>query len=178
MQDKIIEITQSKTSLSLSRGFLKVVCGSNENLVGLGEVISVLISAPDTVISKNVINALTDNHATIIYCNQKYIPSSITISYIGHVHISERLEHQLSASRPLQKNMWKDIIEHKIMNQAKVLNIKCPNHPQVRKIIIIKKSVLSGDSKNAEGIASRIYFRALFGDSFRRDRDASGVNAF
>lgn len=178
MQEKIIEITQKNTLLNLSRGFLKISCGENSHLIPMDEIMCVLISAPDTLVSKNVVNALTEHHATIVYCDQKFLPSSITLPCVGHVHISERIEHQLSASKPLQKNIWKDIIESKITNQANVLGKIHANHPKITQIKIIKNSVLSGDSKNAEGTASRVYFRAVFGDKFRRDRDSGGVNAF
>ena len=39
----------------------------------------------------------------------------------GHSEYSERLKHQLQASEPLKKQLWKQTVEQKIKNQQLLL---------------------------------------------------------
>ena len=77
-------------------------------------------------------------------------------------------------SKPLQKQLWKNIIENKIKNQDRVLNL-------IGKNGVLKElgdTVLSGDSLNNEAKASLIYFKELFGENFIRRDEENSINAF
>ena len=63
--------------------------------------------------------------------------------------------------------MWKQTIEYKIENQAKLL--KLLDRPSAD-IMALAKDVKSGDSENKEGTAARLYWPRLFGSNFIRDR--------
>ncbi|GMO46153.1 MAG: hypothetical protein Ta2B_27510 [Termitinemataceae bacterium] len=41
----------------------------------------------------------------------------------------------------------------------------------------IAKTVKSGDSDNREAYGAKIYWKALFGGNFKRDKDAAGINS-
>lgn len=62
----------------------------------------------------------------------------------------------------------------KIRNQAALLN-KVGQEGDILKQYY--RNVKSGDSDNREGIAARVYFSELFGESFIRDRTLPGINA-
>ena len=178
MDKQIIEISNDGFYLSLHRGFLVV---ENEELslkhqIPLDNILSIVISANNATISKNIINAITKEGGTIIFCNQSYIPTSITLPYAGHWLISSRVKHQLETSVPLQKNLWKSIIQQKILNQAKILNHFFPNHTNIERLKYLSKETLSNDAKNNEGQAASIYFKALFGKRFIRDRLNDDIN--
>lgn len=65
------------------------------------------------------------------------------------------------------------MVEAKIRNQASVLNRIGKNDNVLKPYY---SNVRSGDPDNREGIAARIYFQHLFGDSFVRNRDEPGIN--
>lgn len=176
MHDIIIEITQDGTTIKRYRGFMRIIQRDKQQDVPIDRILGMVISAHDTLLSKNIINAICDAGGTIIYCDAKYMPVSITTPYIGHCHISERIPIQLATSVPLQKNIWRDIIKQKIHNQARTLEQIHPNHKTIKDLDYLTKSVLSGDSKNAESTASRLYFKSLFGKNFLRNRDKQDIN--
>ncbi|MBE6462192.1 MAG: type II CRISPR-associated endonuclease Cas1 [Alphaproteobacteria bacterium] len=172
MDKQIIEISKDGFYLSLYRGFLTV---QNDDLnikqnIPLDNILSLVISANNATISKNIINALCEQGASVIFCNQAYLPTSITLPYTGHWLISSRVKQQLEASVPLQKNLWKSIVQHKILNQAKILEYFFPEHQNIERLKWLSKETLSNDAKNHEAQAASIYFKSLFGKHFVRDR--------
>ena len=64
---------------------------------------------------------------------------------------------QLSAKKPLRKNIWKDIIKRKIKNQALVLSITGEEESAIF-LNRLAESVSSGDKENHEAIAAQRYF--------------------
>ncbi len=178
MEKQIIEISKDGFYLSLYRGFL-VVENKDLNIkqnVPLDNILSLVISANNTTISKNIINALCEEGATIIFCNQNYIPTSITLPYTGHWLMSSRVKNQLDITVPLQKNLWKSIVQHKIQNQAYVLEYFFPEHQNIERLKWLSKETLSNDARNHEAQAASIYFKSLFGKRFVRDRLNDDVN--
>ena len=86
----------------------------------------------------------------------------------------ENLRNQMGAGEVLKKQLWKQIVEAKIRNQAALLNKVGQEGDRLKQYY---QNVKSGDADNREGIAARIYFSELFGESFVRDRTVPGINA-
>lgn len=178
MDKQIIEIGSDGFVLKLHRGFLVV---ENHNVgikreIPLDNILSLVLCANDTIISADIINTICEQGGNIIFCGKNYVPTSITLPYAGHWRVSEHIEYQLDCSIPLKKNLWKTIVQEKIQNQAKVLAHFCPQNLCVARLKQLSKTVLSNDVQNNEGQAARVYFSALFGDAFIRDRAKSDVN--
>ncbi len=177
MDKQIIEISSDNIFLSLNRGFLVIRNNTSyKEKVPLDNILSVILSANNTTISKNVINAITEQGANVIFCGKNYIPQSITIPCVDHWLIAPRIKKQLECSRPYKKNLWKCIVQFKIYNQAKILELLFPHHTNIIRLKQLAKNTLSNDSKNNEGIAASIYFKSIFGKSFTRDRSKKDIN--
>ena len=86
----------------------------------------------------------------------------------------ETLRNQIACGEVLKKQLWKQVVEAKIRNQASLLDNVGENGNVLKPFYT---NVRSGDVDNREGIAARIYFQHLFGDSFIRNRDEPGINA-
>lgn len=121
-----------------------------------------------------LINALTDSNVQLVICNEKGLPNSMLLNLDANVTQGQTLRNQMDAGEVLKKQLWKQIVESKIRNQAYLLekvgcdgNILRPYYSNVK----------SGDSDNREGIAARVYFQELFGKDFTRDRNLPGINA-
>ena len=69
-------------------------------------------------------------------------------------------------SLPFKKQLWKRIVQAKILNQAAVLTeMGLSTGP----LPSYAKTVLSGDTDNREGAAASAYFKALITDGTRRN---------
>lgn len=178
MDRQIIEISNDGFNLSLFRGFL-IVENKDANIrqeIPLDNILSLVLSANNAVISKNIINAICEQGGNIIFCDKTYLPSAVTMPYTGHWLIAPRVRQQIEASKPLQKNLWKSIVQNKILNQTKTLGYFFPEHKNIERLKQLAKETLSGDTKNNEGIAAGIYFKSLFGKNFVRDRLSGDAN--
>lgn len=142
--------------------------------VPIEDVGVILLENQQTNITLPLLNALAEAEVQVVICNSKGMPSAMIQSMDSNNLQGETLRNQISCGEVLKKQLWKQVVEAKIKNQASLLNnigeegdILKPFYSNVR----------SGDVDNREGIAARIYFQHLFGDCFVRNRDEMGINA-
>ena len=177
MDRQIIEISNNGFLLSLYRGFLVIENEKKQKQeIPLDNILSLILSADNAVISKNIVNAVIEQGGNIIFCDKKYLPSTIAVPYTGHWLTSHRIKQQIDCSRPLQKNLWKSIVQHKILNQAYVLEYFFPDNKNIERLKILAKDTLSDDARNNEGMAAALYFKSLFGKKFVRNRLNPDIN--
>lgn len=127
------------------------------------------------IISQPLIIECQKNNTAIIFCDEKHLPYStiLPISEGNNLH-QKVLKQQINITQPARKNLWKQIIQQKIQNQASVLQQF--NKPFTR-LEKLSNEVKSGDATNCEGLAAQYYWKTLFGNNFLRDQNADGINA-
>lgn len=135
----------------------------------------VLIENQSVSISIPAMNALTENNCSVVFCDSKHMPSSMLLPLDGNSIQQETYRFQVEATNALKKNLWKQIIEAKIRNQARMLNIVEKDGSILKPLY---SNVKSGDEDNKEGVAARIYWAQLFGNGFKRDNDFDLHNSF
>lgn len=136
------------------------------------DINSIMIENLNTTISTYTLAKCSEFGILIFICNQSHLPCGVVLPFCGHYQILSVYNTQVSLSKPLQKQLWQTIIKNKIENQNEVLNI----FGKFDKLKQLKNKVLSGDAGNSEAKASLIYFKELFGKSFKR-RDENFINA-
>lgn len=134
----------------------------------------VLIDNPMVSVTIPLLNALSDNNVAVVICDQKGMPNAMLQNLETNNCQGEVLRSQLTVGEVLRKQLWKQIVEAKIRNQARLLDKLGHNGNMLKPYY---SNVKSGDADNREGIAARIYWNELFGSSFVRDRNLPGVNA-
>lgn len=134
----------------------------------------VLLENQQTSITLPLLNALAESEVQVVICNSKGMPSAMIQSMNSNNLQGETLRNQIACGEVLKKQLWKQVVEAKIKNQASLLNSVGEDGNVLKPFY---SNVRSGDVDNREGIAARIYFQRLFGDSFVRNRDESGINA-
>jgi CRISPR-associated protein Cas1 len=123
MFHRIIEIQENNRYVSLERGFLKI--SSGENIIGrvpLDDVAVLLVSAQGVSLSKNILNELAERGGISVLCGKNYIPSSIIMPVTGNYLQSGVIKTQIDASLPFRKNIWKQVVAKKLLNQSKSLD--------------------------------------------------------
>ena len=134
----------------------------------------VIIEHQQVNITVPLMNALVEGNVQVVVCNSHGMPSAMLQGFEGNNLQGENLRNQMATGEVLKKQLWKQIVEAKIRNQASLLN-KVGQNGDILKPYY--QNVKSGDTDNREGIAARIYFSELFGESFVRDRNSSGINS-
>jgi len=126
-------------------------------------------------VSMPLYEKLIANNVAVVFCDSSHMPNGMLLNLDGNNLQSEMFRHQVNASVPLKKNLWKQTIEAKLVNQSRHLKSQSLREGDV---LTLSKSVKSGDSDNKEGTASRLYWRRLFGNEFTRERYGNFPNNF
>lgn len=120
-----------------------------------------------------LLNQLVQNNVAVIFCDSRAMPSALLQPLESNATQAESLKQQLSASEPLKKQAWKQIVEAKIRNQAALLSKFGKDGDALKSF---SENVRSGDADNREGAAAKIYWTLLFGANFKRDRYGPAPN--
>ena len=165
----------SPVSLSLKDKQIVITFKDNKDTVTrpIEDVGFVVIENPMVSITVPLLNELADNNVAVIFCDKKMMPKTMLMTLDGNTTQQESYKYQLNASLPMKKNVWKQLVECKIKNQSLLLN-KVGKDGGVLKPYYL--NVKSGDSDNREGAAAREYWRLLFDDGFKREREGLSPN--
>lgn len=178
MLHRVLEIQEENRYLSLRRGFIVIKHNTEElGKVPLDDIGVLLLSAQGVTISKNILNALAEQGCVTVLCGKNYAPQSMVLPLYSHYHFAKIIKSQIDASLPLKKRIWQQIVIQKIKNQALALRL-CGKQKAAKLVEKIALLVRSGDPDNREAYAAKMYWKALFGDDFIRDRALLGKNSF
>lgn len=165
----------SPVYLSLKDRQLVITFKDNKDTVTrpIEDIGFVVIENPEVTISIPVLNELADNNVSVVFCDKKKMPKTMLMTLEGNTTLQESYKYQMEASAPAKKNVWKQLVESKIRNQAELLNKVGRNGDVLKQYYM---NVRSGDTDNREGATAREYWNRLFGDGFRREREGSPPN--
>lgn len=132
-----------------------------ESSVPIEDIGFVIIENNQVYISIPVINTLAENNAAVVFCNEKHLPFSMNLPLDCNTIQNQLFTDQIEASLPAKKKCWKQIIEQKIKNQAKLLEKYKINSIKLKQYA---SDVKSGDSTNREAMAAKLYWDLLIDD--------------
>lgn len=173
--DQIVDISTDGRHLARDRGFLKVSeRGEEIGRTPLDQITGIIVHAHGTTWSTSLLTELADRGVPVVLCGTNHAPRSVLMPLEGHYAQGSRLRAQWQAKAPFMKQAWKQIVIAKIVMQAAALEaVGAPS----KALRMLTRKVTSGDSTNVEAQAARHYWRRLMGSEFRRNRDASDINA-
>ena len=158
--------------LSLKNRQLRCEQESGEVNLALEDIASVVLESPQITLTSALIAACADENIAIITCDETHTPNGLLTSFLPHSRQAGMLRAQIAWSKPFTKRLWQLIVKQKIANQAATLKLCGKEHARLTKLAT---EVDSGDSKNCEAQAARLYFGVLFEginhDAFRRHGD-------
>jgi CRISPR-associated protein Cas1 len=103
----------------------------------------------------------------MILTDQSHMPIGSVNTLHNHSRAAKNIYNQINWSSEAKRYLWTEIIRQKIKSQKETL-LKV-NHIDKNDILDeYIHDIEIGDPKNREGIASRIYFKELFGQNFKR----------
>lgn len=162
-------IIETAKELSLRGGMIVLADreSGTETLRPLEDVRLVMIDHPAVKLTVPLITRLAENNAGIVYCDETHMPVSMMMDLDSNSVQSRLFQAQLSAPLPVNKQLWKQIITAKILNQSRLLEKLGRGE---RLLARYYNGVKSGDSTNREGTAAKVYWKKLLGRDFIRDR--------
>lgn len=133
----------------------------------------VILEHQQSVVSLPLLNALADNNAAVIICDNRMMPKTMLSPLDSNATQSETIRFQIEASEPLKKNLWRQTVEAKIDNQSRLLSKLGADGNALKPLMM---NVKSGDTDNREGLAAKLYWKMLFGNDFCREREGASPN--
>jgi len=175
MVGQVVEIATDGRHLALDRGFLTISeRGDEVGRVALDQLAAVVANAHGLTYSNNIMVALAQRGVPVILCGANHVPAALVWPVDGHHAQSGRMIDQASASLPLKKRLWAQIVRAKILAQGAALASTGAPHGG---FLLLSRKVRAGDPENVEAEAARRYWPLLMGKEFRRDQDGGGANA-
>ena len=172
---RVVDLSTDGLHVAVHRGFLTVSKDREElGRVALDDIGGVIAHAHGLTWSNTVFTRLSERAVPVVLCARNHAPIACVWPLEGHHLQGARLNAQATASRPLCKRVWRDVVVAKIRMQGAVL---ASVGAEAGAFDGLARKVRSGDPDNVEAQAARRYWQALMGSDFRRDRNGEGANA-
>lgn len=142
--------------------------------VALDDICAAMAHSHGLSYSNNLLVALSERGIPFVLCAANHKPVGMLWPVDGHHEQARRIDAQLTMGATTPKHLWAAIVAAKLANQAAVL--RTIGFPSAR-LERLASHVKSGDPENLEAQGAKHYWHQLFGDPFRRNPDAPGVNA-
>lgn len=160
--------------LDLRMNYL-VVRGKELKKIHLSEISVLIIETTAVSMTAALVCELIKRKIKVIFCDEKRNPCGEVMPYYGRHDSTDKLRVQIEWKESTKKQIWAEIIHHKIANQRNLLFF-AGLHDQASLLNSYIDDIHPGDSTNREGHAAKVYFNALFGMGFSRS-DSSSINA-
>lgn len=174
MSGRVIHIS-SPSILRQKHGALELTLTDQKPLLLPPEDLNtVVLDGEGIIASSQALSLLSSSGVALVVCDEKHMPSGLLLPLSDHSTHAEVLRGQIDCSLPKRKRIWQQLVRAKIAAQAG--HLQHLRRPERRLEAMVDK-VESGDPKNVEGRAASLYWTALFGPEFSRERGAAGENA-
>ncbi len=112
---------------------------------------------------------LIKNKVKVIFCDEKHNPCCETIPNVGSHDCSKSIRSQIAWSKVVCATVWTELVFWKIKKQRDHLAER--GSSQAALLDLYLNEIEYGDATNREGHAAKVYFNALWGMDFSRDKE-------
>ena len=162
-------VIRERVKLDYSLNFMTVRQEAGVRKISLGEIYMVIVENTAVSLTAVLLNELVKNKIKVVFCDEKRNPSSELIQYYGSHDTSLKYKNQLEWSKESKEKIWTRIVYEKIFNQMQFL--KKLNKEEYRLLEQYLSELEWNDSTNREGFAAKVYFNALYGMDFSRNKE-------
>ena len=162
-------VIRERAKLDYSLNFMTVRQEAGVRKISLGEIYMVIVENTAVSLTAVLLNELVKNKIKVVFCDEKRNPSSELIQYYGSHDTSLKYKNQLEWSKESKERIWTRIVYEKIFNQMQFL--KKLNKEEYRLLEQYLSELEWNDSSNREGFAAKVYFNAIYGMDFSRNKE-------
>lgn len=166
-------IIANNAKLSYQMGYL-VVRREDVKKIHIKDIDMLIIESTAVSLTAALLSALVKHKVKVIFCDEKRLPSSELLPYYGAHDTSRKIRKQVKWTDHVKQAVWTTIVKEKIRQQAKVLADL--GREEAAMLYGYIDEITLADANNREGHAAKVYFNALFGMDFYREKDCA-INA-
>ena len=167
-------VIANQSRINYKNRFLVVKNEDDEKYIHLSEIDTIIVDSIAVSISTYLLKELASNKINIIFCDEKHNPFGELSTYYSRHNTSKKIKEQISWKQKNKDELGSKIVKNKIINQG--LLLKKISSEKYNLILNYANDVKIGDKTNREGHSAKVYFNALFGNSFIRNED-DNINA-
>ena len=171
---RIIVVT-GRGKLDLRYNSISIRRDNRTDFIYIGEVNTLILETTTISITAALMCELVKQKVKVIFCDEKSNPHFELLPFYGSHDCSAKIREQIAWTDFLKESLWTVIVTEKIENQMKLL--KKLNKEEYRILKEYISQIEHNDNTNREGHSAKIYFSALFGNNFSRNKENS-LNAF
>lgn len=154
--------------------FALVVEQEQSARVPFEDIAVIVLNHREITLTHPVLSACADYGIGLYSTGDNHQPNGIFMPFLQHSRATRMQRLQLGLDKPSAKRAWARIVQAKIGNQARCMELL--GVAGAERLQSYARRVRSGDGGNLEAQASAYYFPQVFGRSFHRSQDA-WVNA-
>ena len=171
---RVIVVT-GRGKLDLRYNSISIRRDNGTDFIHIGEVNTLILETTTISITAALMCELIKQKVKVIFCDEKSNPHFELLPFYGSHDCSAKIKEQIAWTDFLKESLWTIIVTEKIENQMKLL--KKLNKEEDRILQEYASQIEHNDNTNREGHSAKIYFSALFGNNFSRNKENS-LNAF
>ncbi len=184
MIKRTIEISQQPVHLAVkNRQLVLKHDGETVRSIPCEDLGLVVVDHPGTTFTHAALSSIINAGASLLLCGRDHLPNGVLLPLADHSQVVWKIRDQLSVKKPLQKQLWQHIVRAKVEAQAGNLR---KDSAALTRLKRLAKDVRSGDNKNHEAQAAKVYWSAWLFDpnlpeskpeTFRRLREGAEPNS-
>ena len=171
---RVIVVT-GRSKLDLRYNSISIRRDNGTDFIHIGEVNTLILETTTISITAALMCELIKQKVKVIFCDEKSNPHFELLPFYGSHDCSAKIKEQIAWTDFLKESLWTVIVTEKVENQMKLL--KKLNKEEYRILEEYLSQIEHNDNTNREGHSAKIYFSALFGNNFSRNKENS-LNAF
>ena len=160
-------IISKATKINLDLNNIVVTYESEPYHINLDEISTIIIDDPRCLVSLRLLSELCIKGINVIFTDASHKPVGSLTTLYNNVRTPKKHLKQINWDINLKGYLWTNIVREKITNQKSVLE-KLKKLDKINVLNEFLNSLEYGDATNREGLASRTYFKELFGSTFKR----------
>ena len=160
-------IISKATKINLDLNNIVVTYESELYHINLDEISTIIIDDPRCLVSLRLLSELCIKGINVIFTDASHKPVGSLTTLYNNVRTPKKHLKQIYWDINLKGYLWTNIVREKITNQKSVLE-KLKKLDKINVLNEFLNSIEYGDATNREGLASRTYFKELFGSTFKR----------
>ena len=170
-----VVVVTGRSKLDLRYNSISIRRDNGTDFIHIGEVGTLILETTAISITAALMCELINQKVKVIFCDEKSNPHFELLPFYGSHDCSAKIKEQISWTDFFKESLWTIIVREKIENQMKLL--KKLNKEEYKILQEYASQIEHNDNTNREGHSAKIYFSALFGNNFSRNKENS-LNAF
>lgn len=160
-------VVSTHSKLEYKMGYL--VCRNEQvQKIHLSEISTLIIESTAVSLTSALVCELIKNKIGVVFCDEQHNPHSQLLPINGSHDASKKLKIQTEWDETIRADVWTEIVANKIYQQAK--HLKDVGAEQADALFAYIEQLQRCDATNREGHSAKVYFNALFGLSFSRNK--------